>query len=821
MIDTATMRIQVRNKVKKFLVHPAGQGILVAFILTLFLLPSGVWIYHDNIFLAKSAQEAAMQFRRIFSTLDITDYYSTFWGYDSTYFNVGRILAYPIFLLVTMLTNNAGIGQYVFFLLFFFVSYVTLYTFFGLFSKNALGKTLGTLFVITTQYFLFCYTILGFAYCILGVPLFVVSFVKLYEKRIRFIHLFLLAVSAYWIMSYQRLFLIYVSVIAVIFLLMFKKIVSMWKRTLVILGTLVLTSLPIFLSLFATFQDGNGSGSANNYQNYFKLANGANSYAAQTQRSLFRAFNYYGNGLSFLDLHNETVVLMLSIFATVIGFFVLWCLVKKRKKLIAALLLVFYLVALFLSSLAHFVSQEKFIKITYDYLPFLANESNHIKILSLLVTGIVIPIVLSMVKKRWVQGIFVVSVVGYIVLSSLPLFTPNKEKAQLAYSEIPQEYRDFFFGKEEFNSYIYYPNSVDALKDPYGLPFNWYETPVEFNQSLRYKMLGTSNVRLVSLKQAKLFNEILKHPTSENLKYFGLNNVLLYKDLQNPKKNEFVYFNNQRDYKKESEKKYLSFKQSDNLFPVYDSKRFARFQPTNKKNFDYLVYSPNTVVQKDVETVVDGDEDFSAKKPLILDKYPTNIPQIDLAPFATGNANVHVDAKQAIKDRGVVYVKVSNISEGKQFLLHLNQTFSPQWRVAVISQKTYENVNCENATVYEDTQNSLCFYQGHVMDPQSLKIFFAKQEEGKHFEGNIIGNTWLLNPENLNPRSNGDIYIALYYKRQMWYHASLIASGLGMLGLLGVAVWQEIEMRRKKVIMDATYERSLVQGIQSQLSDVQ
>lgn len=306
---------------KKIIRNPYVQAIFVAFVVTFFLLPKGIWIYHDNVFLAKSPVEAWVQLHRLFSSLDIADYYSTYWGYDSLYFNVGRILCYPIFLISTLIFHDAGMGQWFHYMVFFSLSFIIFNKFIGLFTKSSFGRFLGAAFVITTQYYLFSYTINGFAFAYAGFPLLVVSLVRIYDLRLRFWNLFTLAVSLYWVMSYQRLFLIYALVAAILSLVFIRVLFRHWKRTILVMSVLALTSLPILLAFLASYQDSKAGGGATNYQKFFKLSNGANSFVNQSQTSLFRSFNFSDSGLSFLNLDKGSLETAMTILSCIIGVF--------------------------------------------------------------------------------------------------------------------------------------------------------------------------------------------------------------------------------------------------------------------------------------------------------------------------------------------------------------------------------------------------------------------------------------------------------------------------------------------------------------------
>lgn len=791
----------------EWLKKPWVQAILIGLVFTAFLLPKGVWLYQDDIFLAKNVNEAWQHLGRLFSSLEIADYYSTYFGYEATFFNIGRLLCYPVYLILVIITRDAGVAQWIFFTVFFALTFLVIRKLISFFSKNELGVLLGALFFVSSQWVLFFFTLPGFAFTLLGLPLFVISLFYVLNQGYRILPLLGLALSAYWMFGYQRLLIMYGAIAVVVTVFCLKHIWKQRRKVLLYIPVLLLLCLPLLFGIFTTYRDLSFGQSFNNYQDFFEKSYGPTSYTQQLKRNVLTAFHYSAPANSFLSVENSIFKFIFFVIAVVVALFVSWFLVKKsRWSWARVVLLAVYFGGAALVSLAHFVNASMFIKLTYKTLPFLANETANAKILPLLATAILIPFVLTSIKKRKPKLFFAGIVMLYIALSIVPLFSPSYKKSQIAFEEIPEEYRKEFFGSEQREPYIYYPNTIADWKDPYGLYFTWAGTAIEFNQNLKYRQLMSSNVRLTSLKQSKLFYALTRYPDSQFIKYFGAKNIVVFKDIQNSATGRFDYFSNEFDFVKSGSKTY-SFLKKDANYSVTENNHFARFQSTSSKTSDYLLYSPSVVTDIDpAKLFLPTKKIFSEPKPLFMDDGAYNRPPETLlgnyTETITGNKNVHVDAKVFVKNRGKMLVKISNINPGSDFLLQLNQTFHPQWRIAVISKDEFVNTKCDSQHEYETTENSVCQAKAATIDLSALNLLSEPQISGRHFEGNVIGNDWLMVKEEYSKYidKDGNLYIALYYKRQVFYQIASLVS-LTLLGFgFAFACIQEIstKLRKKK-----------------------
>ncbi len=814
---------RIRFWIKKPWVQAIGIGILF----TTFLWPKGVWLYQDDIFLAKNVAEAWQHLRRLFSSLEIADYYSTYFGYESTYFNIGRTLCYPIYLVLVIIFRDAGVAQLLFFAIFFALTFLIIRALIGFFSKNKLGVFLGALFFVSSQWVLFFFTLPGFAFALLGLPLFVVSLLHVLNKGYRIFPLLGLALSGFWILSYQRLFLMYGFVALFVIVLCAKRMWIERKKILVYLPALVLLCLPVILGILITMQDLSFGESFNNYQGFFRKAYGTTSYNQMLKRDVLTAIHFSAPANSFLVISSTKYFIAYFAFALVIAFGVTWLIVRRmRWTWLRVGLIGLYFGGSFLVSLAHFVSVTTFVSITYDILPFLSNEPANAKILALLATAIAIPIVITRIQTKKFQIVFISAVLLYIACSVFPLFYPTYKKGQIDFdTTVPKAYQDEFFSEEKREPYVYYPNTVNDWKDPYGLFYAWAPTAMDFNQNLKYRQVMTGNVRLASIKQAQLFYMLTRYPDSQYAKYFNLKNIVVYKDIQNSEPGRFDYFPNSYDFVSNGNKTLGKLKENPH-FTVKENDHFAIFRPKDVNEFDYFLYSPSEVKEASPKTIfLPTNDPVKSSKPLLIDWNAYHKPD-EAKPDVYGadikrNENVHVDAKTFVLNRGKILVKISHVDPTSDFFLQLNQTLQPQWRIASISKEEFEGTACSNTKNFERTQNSTCEANANAIDLSATHLLWQPRIEGRHFEGNIIGNGWIMKHQEYSKflDSDGNLYIAIYYRRQIYYQWSLIVS-LSLLGLgTCAALAQEIFMKRKKRVWDKNFVSNASEMLNDKFQD--
>ncbi len=791
-----------RERILSLVTNPWVGALVVALAFTLFLWEKGIWLYQDDIYLAKNVTEAWQHLGRLVSSLQIADYYSTYWGFESTYFNIGRILAYPLYLSLILIFRSGGIAQLIYFMVFFVVSFRVMYSFSGVFAKSAIGQTLAAFFFVSTQFFLYYITLPGFAFAILGFPLFAISMKYFFEHKVRLVSVLGVSVSLYWIFSYQRLFIIYAFFAFIFSLYLVIPRFREWKKLLLLVAIAFATSLPMVVSFLATYQDIIFGRSFNNYQIYYQDNYGPQSYENHLERTLFQIFHFRAPSLSFLDVSRSSYNFVLMALGLILIVFALYLFVKKKQKtLIDYALFVLIVGGLSLSGVAHFVSQDTFIYLTYTALPFLANETSFAKVFALIAFVVAVPLCMKMATRKQ-KILFAGIMLLYSGLSIYPLFRFTVKQSQIDMSKVPSDIQETFYDQTGFEPLLYYPNSSAPFKDAYGLYFSWAPTPFEISQNPKYRLLMSQNIRLVNVPKANVAANIMKNPESNNARYFGAKDVFVFKDIRDVTGARFDYFQNDKDYVASRDFYAKKLLKSGN-FDVERSESFDRYVRKDSRNADYFLYSPSSILQTHISTFFDEEAEISDLKPLILGYdnlvRPQNIFQG--SDVVAQNTDVHIDYKFSANNRGVIYAKISGLNPSSPFLLQLNQVYHPQWRLSAIDEKDFNEVTCDGKETFTDTENSQCNYQTNPLDVSSFKLLANKQIWGKHFEGNVIGNSWLISSGEIKDQAkDGVVYVAVYYRRQEWVQLSVVLSGSALILLvLGVAAQELYRLKSKKV----------------------
>ena len=116
--------------------------IVVFFILALvvsfpYILHDWVWLYQDNLYIAKTLSEVDAHLVKFLNFTQIPDYYSISFGFDSFLDNMRKISGYLPFLLISKIFQSPDIWQYILILLFLFVWSIINFYFLKIFNKGS------------------------------------------------------------------------------------------------------------------------------------------------------------------------------------------------------------------------------------------------------------------------------------------------------------------------------------------------------------------------------------------------------------------------------------------------------------------------------------------------------------------------------------------------------------------------------------------------------------------------------------------------------------------------------------------------------------
>ncbi len=186
------------------------------------------------------------------------------------------------------------------------------------------------------------------------------------------------------------------------------------------------------------------------------------------------------------------------------------------------------------------------------------------------------------------------------------------------------------------------------------------------------------------------------------------------------------------------------------------------------------------------------------KKPLNIDPDSFNkSTEIDRFQIPEENQNIAIRYKKSVLQPTKIYAKFGNIDLSKPFLVQLNQTFGMSWKLKWISKEEFEEKQCiDEYQEFDITQNKYCNYKAQILDIADTKYLDNPEvPSSQHFEGNFVGNAWLVKPENIpeNMRNDHELYAVIIYEKQIWYNWALIISGTTFVVLLFATVFQEIK----------------------------
>jgi hypothetical protein len=236
---------------------------------------------------------------------------------------------------------------------------------------------------------------------------------------------------------------------------------------------------------------------------------------------------------------------------------------------------------------------------------------------------------------------------------------------------------------------------------------------------------------------------------------------------------------------------------------VNDNDHFAQFQPKDVENYDFLVYSPKSIVKSDVKSFLSQDDVDIKNRPMIIDKESFRKPDfMDRFEIPTENRDVRVDLKLSEENKTKYYLKISNVDSSKPFLLQLNQTFGVSWKLHWVDKDFFEEKPCSNNPInYSITNNSVCNYKSGLLELGDAR-FISKPKVGDdhHFEGNFVGNTWVVTPDDFpeQMKSQDELYAVIVYEKQTYYSYALLISIATFLITLGVVFYQEVSLFLQK-----------------------
>ncbi|EKE21122.1 MAG: hypothetical protein ACD_7C00348G0007 [uncultured bacterium] len=777
----------MNNKLFKFVKKNYYQGIfcLIFLLTTSFLFfQEGVWTYLDLSYEAGNLFGNELSFNKIFNNIAT----STAFGYDNTQLLSTRFI--NIFLEIAVAKLFGNFFQIVYFFIYFGLSFIL--------AKKCLSLVfeikssyLGALLYTFNPISLYLLNEAGFFFVYFSLPLIIYSTVKYFkEERAGYIYMLMFVLGISLLTSYVRVSFIYFGVAVVLALVFYKDVFYLIKlkkkKILILVSTSVLVFLPIMFSFICPHLLGdnkNFSGISNYSEAYVEF--GDNIYDKQTNVDFFKGFVLTELTANFASkLQGNLFFIVFSgiyfLGGIIFSFFVS---IKKNvssdHRKLALFFLVIILGSIFFKNLAYFTNQSFFIKITYGYLPFLANNSLWVMLGFLTGFSGLLSFIFSYSNKKE-KIIIVCTTFLYILLvnSSLFFYSDNVKLKTIAQNNVPDEYQIFSQQKRHIPT-LFFPS-----RDVY---FNWASYPINISQGGVFKEIFSSNVRLVNDKQVELSKNLYSPLDSgklANLYFFNGKSIFVFKDVKNDNVG-FDYFS-KKNYTQLARDYYAQMKKEESFFLQEDNEHFAQFVFKNYSKADFFIYSPKVVLPMEVNDFFQQGPIDIGRRAVLLDVTSFNKPSHIQSEIIS--QNIKISAKLSENNITKHLVKIENVKRDKSFLIQLNQTFGMSWKIKWVNKDYFEEKKCSNGWEnFEISNNAVCSMEGNFLDLKDIGLLFDSEvNSANHFEGNFVGNSWLVEPTDIpvSLQNEKELYAVIVYEKQIYYMLTLMIAGVTIIILI-------------------------------------
>jgi len=756
----------------------------IIWVLVFFIFKDNFWLYIDNSWIPNIKEWVGYFNFNFLSTIK----QSTGFGYDYTMLGFSRLISHFNFILWDFFL------YFLFFVVNFYFSYQVLR---NLFSKKS--SIYGGLIFSFNPVSLLFLNLSGFifAYSSIVIILFsIINFIK--TSRLKYILLLILG----WLLliSYTRILWIYFVFLCFLWLFFYRNIHNFIKkdkfRIIISLLFIFVFFIPFFFSIVAgkIFWD---SAYFAWVANYAKSFDGSFLYHSSLNTPIYENFQIKELTNNFASWFKNTYIYILFFtFFTVYWILINTVKINQNNRKIILFLISILLFCIFIKSWWLFLSKDIFLAITYKYFPFIANNTNW---LFLIYIPILAFLFANIIENSKYSKITQYIVLFFVFLSTLPIFSHiifwnNYKLETLSQSDFPIEYREEFFNKNDYkNGAVFYPAS--------NLAFNWSPYPISVLNNNNYSSILWDNVRLVNQKQSLLAKKIKKLSFNyKNLTLFNTKNIFVFKNIYNPEVWYFDYYslNNLVD-------------KSNLVYSSILSWTGYSIQKNNDEflkawlwiNSEYFLYSPQTIINSEIDTFFDEEIDMNSR-PVIIDSESFHKPEkINSFEIPEENQNIRIDYKRSTRNPTKYFMKISDVDTRKDFLVQLNQTFGMSWKLKWIDADEYQRYSCmDHYEYFPITNNSFCYFEDWYLDSiwDYRYLWNLQVKEKNHFEGNFVGNTWLVESDDIRSEdaTKSELYAVVIYEKQFWYMLTLWIS-FGTLGLLILAtIAQEIYLYRRR-----------------------
>jgi len=737
----------------------------------LYLLRPGFWFFQDAGYWPKTGQEAVMIFLQqlhVFTNLGYT------FGFDQGLFSFTRIVVSGFQTLLFFIFGFSG-SQIAFALSGYLLSFISFYLFSGIFFVN---KNIRYLLSLLYTFNPLSYTLQGAVFFNAVIPLFIYTYYKyIYEeKRIRLLYLLLNIFSSYLWVSYIRFFQSDFIVIIpyVVYLFIVKKQKPQIKRIIILTVSYLLIFSPIFFSFVSQILE--KSQTAFNYGSVFS--------GFSIKYPLYGAFNLLQSVAPKIYEQKEWSVIGILFFAYIL--YLVLTFFKKQQSGLYFLNLGFVLLGVTFYGLANIFGNEGY-NILIRAFPFLTNEP----FWGFYVLSAPIIILIGIVTQERMKYLYAYTIL-FIAFATLPLLNlSNFQLQKYNLSKIPTPYYEYFIRP-----------SNDIPEPTLFIPgvcwraeyMNRENIPTLCpNYGLRFASILLGDPRLASGDTFELSKKLENTTVVGNLRViYNLKNIIIANDIVRTKGPGPLTGDKELQDVKDA-KKVLG---TNPLLGVVKNNNFNQYYFKNKNQYDFTIYSPKSVVYKNIGEI--GDNSLNLKQsPIVLrEQDQINIP--------SNLQGVKVFYKISPTNPTRYDVKIFGIDQSKPFIIQLNQAYGTAWELKFVDENTFNNNPCVGEIKeFGITNNQRCQYDTGIFDLGSLKLLTdSGLRDEDHFVGNFLGNGWLINQKDIPVqfRGNSNLYAVLIYTKQIYYTYTIIIAGVSFIALLILCIVQETQRRINKQI---------------------
>ncbi|MEK7570700.1 MAG: hypothetical protein AAB553_00360 [Patescibacteria group bacterium] len=722
----------------------------------IYLFKSGYWFAQDTSYWPKNDLES---FTMISQQLHVFSNFGYYLGFDQGLFNFTRI---GVVGAITSLQHLVGFegSQLIFTLSGYILTFFSFYLFSGIFFKNNNNRYLLSLLYTFNP---LSYTLQGYVFYNAAVPLFLYAYHQYFyvQKNVRVAFLLLSIFAAYIWVAYIRFvqsnFFVIFPYCLYFFFYYKRQFVA--KKVVVFIVSYLLLFLPTIYSFASQLFE--KSQTAFFYGEVFRKF--------VPKDHMYNAFNIFQTiGVTLYEYPIWTII-GLGFFLAILRFLITLPKEKYSGLLVLNLGLVLFGCGLF--GLANLLGDKGYSQ-AISLFPFITNQP----IFALFVMYLPLITLIGLVTQERIRSLILFSSL-FLTAAVFPFFNISATQFKnFDIATVPQPYQEYFIkpyaGIAESTYYPLQPCWQATYMNQAGI------IPICLNFGLRYPSATLGDPRLVAGEQYSLAQLLAKETKILNLRVtHNLKNIIVPRDAA------------KEDEKEIAQKANAEFEKNP-LLTRLSNENFAHYFFVDKDRYDFLLYSPLEIVQKDTsESIVDNSLD-AAQRPVVVSSDSL---------FAKEQVqSVNVAYKISSMNPTKYYVHISADNQ-KPFMLQLNQVYGSSWKLKWVDKAYFDSKQCMTAwEVFPMTNNQRCQYDSKLFEIGDIELLAKPSlRDSLHSQSNFGNNSWLVKPEEvpISIRGQKDLYAVLIIEKQIYYTIAILLGIMTIVVLSFVAFAQEIKRK--------------------------